>query len=277
MRRDGGGKVPPTGLGRHVLLTVDVGNTHSVLALFRGPHVLHTWRLRTERAATPDELAMGLCDLLAYRGLSLGAVEGLAIASVVPPLGSVWAEIARTYLHCPSLIVDAETCAGLELDVERPQEVGADRIADGVAVWRLYGAPAVVVDCGTATKVDAIGAGGRYLGGVIAPGIGTASEALFRSAALLARVDLVAPPRVLGRTTAAQLQAGIVYGSAAMVDGLVDRVRAEMGGAARVVATGGFAPHVAPVSRTITEVAPQLTMHGLRLIYEARQAGGGEG
>lgn len=253
-----------------MLLTVDIGNSHTALAVFRGERLLHSWRLPSSREATPDGLAMVLRDLLAHHGLSLGGIEGLALASVVPPLGDAWRELAAGYLACHALAVGPEMETGLRLEVDHPAEMGADRIADCVAGWRLYGAPVIVVDCGTATKIEAIAAGGRYVGGAIAPGVAISTEALFSRAALLYRVPLVAPARALGKNTAQQVQAGVVFGFAGQIDALVERVREEMGGARRVVATGGLCGLVAPASRTITEVDPALTLQGLRLIYEAQ-------
>lgn len=253
-----------------MLLTVDVGNTHTVMAIFRGTALLHSWRLSTRRDATADELGMALRSLLEQRGYSLAQIDGLGLASVVPPLKNVWLEVAADHIECDAVSVGPGVDAGLRLEIDHPAELGADRICDCVAAWRLYGAPVIVVDCGTATKIEAVAEGGRYIGGVIAPGIAVSSEALFSRAALLHRVDLVPPARALGRNTAEQVQAGIVFGFAGQVDALVDRVRSEMGGARRVVATGGLCQLVAPVSRTVTDVDPVLTLQGLRLVYEAR-------
>ncbi len=253
-----------------MLLAVDVGNSHTVLAVFVGERIQHCWRLTTGREATGDELAMTLTDLAGYRGLPLKAIDGLVVASVVPPLGEVWGEIAQTYLECDHVAVGPETTCGLTLAVDRPQDLGADRIADAVAAWRCHGVPAIVVDLGTATTVDAVGAGGRYLGGAIAPGVGVSTEALYGRAALLHRVPMEVPEGALGKDTAAQVQAGVAYGFAGQVDALVSRIRAEMGGADRVIATGGWADMIARVSATVTTVDPWLTVQGLRLIYEHR-------
>ncbi len=250
-----------------MLLAVDVGNSSTVLGVFDGERLAHSWRLTTARHATADEMAALLGQLLGQKGLEQGRLHGAAVAAVVPPLRTVWEEVATLHLGCPALVVGADLDLGLRLEVERPSEVGADRIVDGLAAWKLYGAPAIVVDCGTATTVDAIGAGGRYLGGAIAPGIGVAAEALFQRAALLYRVELRQPTGALGTSTASQLQSGIVYGCAGQIDSLVERIRLEMGGAERVVATGGFCQLIAPVCRTVTLVDPLLTLHGLRLAH----------
>ena len=250
-----------------MLLAVDVGNSHTKLAVFAGERVLHAWRLSTRAGATPDELAMQLGGLMGHRGLPLRAIDGLVVGSVVPPLAEVWAAIAGQYLECPAVAAGPSATGGVRLEVERPQQVGADRIADAVAAWRLHGAPAIVVDLGTATKVDAVAADGAYLGGAIAPGVGVSSEALFGRAALLHRVPMEVPAHALGKDTAAQVQAGIAFGLAGQVDALVRRVRAEMGGADRVIATGGWSAMLARVSDAVNVVDPFLTLHGLRLIY----------
>lgn len=258
-----------------MLLAVDVGNTHTVLALFHGRTLLHSWRLSTRREVTADEVGVTVRRLLEQRGYALAQVDGLVLASVVPPLKPVWLELAGEEIECAPVCVGPETTAGLTLDIERPAELGADRICDAVAAWQLYGAPVVVVDCGTATKIEAVAAGGRYVGGVIAPGIAVSTEALFNRAALLHRVDLIAPPRVLGRTTAEQLQAGVIFGFTGQVDALVERVRTELGATERVVATGGLCHLIAPLSRTITLVDRDLTLQGLRLIHESQRGRAG--
>jgi type III pantothenate kinase len=260
-----------------VILAVDVGNTNTVLGLYRRQRLLHFWRLPTRRDATADEAAVLLRELCGHHGLALGSIGALAVASVVPPLTGVWQEVGETYLRVEPLVVGWQTDTGLDLRVDNPREVGADRIVNAVAAWRKYGVPAVVVDFGTATTVDAVGEGGVYLGGAIAPGIGISADALFRAAAQLYRVELARPDRALGRTTAEQMRAGIVIGGAGQVDALVDRVRAEMGGRAAVVATGGLAGLLAGESRTIERVDPFLTLDGLRLIHaRLRRSGGRE-
>ena len=256
-----------------MLLAVDVGNTHTVLGLFDGEELVRQWRLRTERRATVDELVMATSTLLHQAGHAPRAVAGLVVGSVVPPLRQAWLETARGHFRVPAVPVGPGATGGLALAVERPTEVGADRIANGVAVWRRHGLPALVVDCGTATTVDAIGENGRYLGGAIAPGIGVSYDALVSSAALLQTVDLAMPARALGVTTAQQMLSGLVFGCAGQVDGLVERIAAEMGGVPRVVATGGWAGLLLPASRTVTLHDPVLTLHGLRLIFASGASG----
>ena len=250
-----------------MLLAVDVGNTHTVLGVFHGEHVVHTWRLETVRKATADETAAILAGLAAYRGLPLRSFEALVVGSVVPPLRRVWLEIAQAYLACPAVAVAPGVAGGLQVEVDRPAAVGADRLADAVACWRLHGAPAIVVDCGTAIKVDAVADGGRFLGGAIAPGIGISYEALVERAAQLSRFDLAPPDRALGRSTEAAIRSGVLFGFSGLVDALVERIKEEMGGAEHVVATGGWADFIAVASRTITAVDPLLTLHGLRLVH----------
>ena len=260
-----------------MLLAVDVGNTHTVLGVFREDRLVHTWRLPTVRSATVDQTAMDFAGLAAHRGLPLGSFEALVVGSVVPVLRQVWLEVARTYLACPSVAIGPDVVGGLHVDVDRPGEVGADRLADAVGCWQLHGAPAIVVDCGTAIKVDAVGRGGRFLGGAIAPGIGISYEALVDRAAQLARFDLTLPERALGKHTDAALRSGVIFGFAGLVDALVDRIAAEMGGAGPVVATGGWAQSIAGASRTITTVDPLLTLQGLRLIYAWWRTSAGAG
>lgn len=250
-----------------MLLCVDVGNSHTVLGLFDGERPVRQWRLRTQRLATVDELVLQTSALLQQAGHAPRAVRGLAVGCVVPPLRQAWLRAGREHFGCPALLVGADAAGGLRLDVERPAEVGADRIADGVSAWRRHGTPAIVVDCGTATTVDAIGDGGRYLGGAIAPGVGVSYEALVASAALLQSVELGTPDRALGVTTAQQMLSGLVFGFAGQVDALVERIRREMGGATHVIATGGWAGMLLPASRTVTCHDPDLTLHGLRLIF----------
>lgn len=250
-----------------MILAVDAGNTQTVLGLYRRQELVHCWRIPTRRDATADELAVVLRELCGHHGLALGSIDAAVVACVVPPLTGVWTDLAGRYLRVEPLVVGWRTDTGLDLRVDNPRELGADRIVNAVAAWHRYGEPAIVVDFGTATTVDALGAGGVYLGGAIAPGIGISADALFRAAAQLYRVELIRPERALGRNTVHQMQAGIVIGCAGQVDALVERVRTEMGGRAHVVATGGLAGLIAGESRTIEAVDPFLTLEGLRLVH----------
>lgn len=260
-----------------MLLAVDVGNTHTVLGVFQGERAAHIWRVATAPAATLDQTAMDLVGLLTHHGLPARPFEAMVVGSVVPSLQQLWLEIAQRYLACPGLAVGPAVAGGLRLDVDCPAALGADRLADAVGCWRLYGAPAIVVDCGTAIKVDAVAEGGRFLGGAIAPGVGISYEALVARTAQLPRVHLTPPVQALGKHTEAALRSGLVYGFAGLVDALVERIAQEMGGANRVVATGGWAATLATASRTITEVDPLLTLQGLRFMHAWWLGSGGAG
>ncbi len=253
-----------------LLLAVDIGNTHVKIGVYDGESLRYSWRLNTRRDATADETALLLQGLLNARQVPAAHLRTAVIASVVPSLTPVWQDLCRRYLGTDALVVTAGTAsaAGLTFDVDRPSEVGADRIVNAVAALHRFGAPVVVVDLGTATKLEAIGPGGVYLGGPIAPGVVTSADALVERAARLFRVELAAPARTIGRNTVEAMQAGIVYGSVGLVDALVERVRAELGGNPPVVATGGLAALIAPHSRTVDadKVDPMLTLEGLRRI-----------
>lgn len=254
-----------------MLLALDVGNTNTVAGLFRGAELLHHWRLPTQREATADGLAVQLLGLLSYHGLSGEDVAGMAVACVVPPLLTAVEQMSRRYFGCTPLIVGPGIETGIDVRYENPREVGADRVVNAVAAYAAYGGPAIVVDFGTATTFDAISAGGEYLGGAIAPGIGISLAALFREAAMLPRIELARPNGAIGRNTVASIQAGAVFGFAGQVDALVRRIRAELGGRAFAVATGGLAPLIAAECETVDAVDPLLTLTGLRLIYERNE------
>lgn len=251
-----------------LLLAIDVGNTNIVAGLYRHRTLINHWRLPTRRDATADELGLQLYGLFGLAGISPGDVTGVAISSVVPPLGPVLEETARRYFACQPLVVGPGIRTGIDIRYEDPREVGADRIANAVAAYARWGGPCIVVDFGTATTFDAISAEGVYLGGAIAPGIGISAEALVEKAARLHPVELVRPKSIIGRNTVSSMQAGIIYGFVGQVDGICRRMREELGGQAHVVATGGLASLVAPDSATIEFVEPMLTLEGLRLIYE---------
>ncbi len=251
-----------------MLLAVDIGNTNVVSGLYDGQKLLFHWRLATEPRRTADEYAMSLLALFRYAGHEFCAVKHVAISSVVPSVTPTFADVARLYLHCEPLVVGPETHTGMPVRYDNPHEVGADRVVNAVAAYAKYGGPLVVVDLGTATTFDAVSAEGEYLGGAIAPGIGISAEALFKLAARLSRVALKRPDKAIGRTTEASLQSGIVFGFAGQIDAMVRRIRTELGGSPRVIATGGMAELVAAESETIQEVDPLLTLEGLRIIHE---------
>jgi type III pantothenate kinase len=251
-----------------MLLAIDVGNTHTVAGVYQGADLLHHWRVSTDRSATVDELAATHEGILQLRGGSLTALDHMVVASVVPTLTAGYQELAARYLDRPALLIGPGVRTGMALAIDNPHELGADRIANAVAAYRRYGGPCLVVDFGTSTNFDAVSADGAFLGGAIAPGIEISVEALIDRAARLFKVDLVAPERAVGKSTVESLQSGIVFGTVAMVDGLVSRIAAELGPDTTVVATGGLAGLVCRFSATIHEHHPFLTLEGLRAIHE---------
>ena len=251
-----------------MLLAVDVGNTHTVLGLYDGPRLAHDFRVESSKGRTADELLVLLLTLLDVSKVERTAVEHTIIASVVPSLTDVVALAARRGFGHEAMIVGPGIKTGMPILYENPREVGADRIANAVAAFVRVGSAVCVVDFGTGPNFDCVSKRGEFLGGVIAPGMQISAEALFSRAARLARIPIQKPPRAIGRNTAHSVQSGIVFGYVGLVDGLVDRIRAEIGDPCRVLATGGLAPLVAPESRTIEEVVPNLTLEGLRILYE---------
>lgn len=251
-----------------MLLAVDIGNTNITIGLFKGRELVVSWRLSTDVRRLSDEYGALLLNLMAYYGVKSGDVSDAVVCSVVPDLDPVFQDLLRRYLGVHPLWVEAGVKTGLRILYDSPREVGADRVADAVAAISLYGAPVIVVDMGTATVLDAIDRDRSYLGGAIAPGLGVAAEALFQRAAKLYRVELVRPRLAIGRNTVAALQSGIILGYVGLVEGLVSRFKAELGDDARVVATGGYAPLIAPETRVIDHVNPDLTLIGLRIIHE---------
>ena len=251
-----------------MLLTIDVGNTNTVLGVFEGASLLAHWRLTTRREQTADEYGILVRNLFATSGLDPARVDAVALASVVPPLTPVLVELARQYLGQEALVVGPGVDTGMPNLYEPPGDVGADRIVNGVAAFAAYGGPVIVVDFGTATTFDVITRRGEYAGGVICPGIGISADALFQRAARLPRVDVRNPGRVVGRSTVASMQSGLYFGYGAMCEGLIARIRAELGERARVVATGGLAETLAAEIPSIEAVDPVLTLTGLRLIWE---------
>lgn len=253
-----------------MLLAVDVGNTQTVIGLFRGDELLVTWRLSSDASITSDELRARVSAMFVLDGFSWSDVTELALSSVVPSLTSAWEDVASSR-GIDVMVVGPGLRTGMPIRYDNPHEVGADRIVNGIAAFDAFGGPVVVVDFGTATTIDVIAADGGYLGGAIAPGVETAAEALFSKAARLSKVDLDPPERVIGTNTRASVQAGLLLGQALMIDGLVRRVWDELGEHARVVATGGLAPRLAPLCETVDAVDVDLTLTGLRIIRDRNQ------
>jgi len=251
-----------------MLLTIDVGNTNTVLGVFDGPTLRAHWRLTTRQEQTADEYGILVRNLFSTSSLDPSGVDAVALASVVPPLTPVLVALARQYLGREPLIVGPGVRTGMPILYEPAGDVGADRIVNGVAAFAAYGGPVIVVDFGTATTFDVITRKGEYAGGVICPGIGISADALFQRAARLPRVDVRHPGRVVGRSTVGSIQSGLYFGYAAMCEGLIARIRAELGEPTRVVGTGGLAETLAADIPSIEAVDPVLTLTGLRLIWE---------
>lgn len=251
-----------------MLLAVDVGNTQTVVGVFGDGELAHHWRVATEAERTADEIGALLDRLLELSDLDFDAVDGVCLSSTVPVLVREYELFAARYARSPILVVGPGTRTGIPIVYDNPREVGPDRIVNAVAAKERYGSPCVVVDFGTSTNFDAVSRAGEYVGGVLAPGIEISMDALFSRAARLVKVDFAEPPSVIGKSTVHGLQSGLVYGFAGQVDGIVTAMRGELGAEARVVATGGLAGLIAPHSSTIELVDPDLTLEGLRLVWE---------
>lgn len=251
-----------------MILVIDVGNTNIVLGVYEKRKLLHHWRLGTSRLATADEYGIKVYQLFQHAGISFSQIEGVIVSSVVPPIMPTIESLCAKYIGKTPLIVGPGIKTGLNIRYENPREVGADRICNAIAAIELYGPPLIVVDFGTATTFDFIDEKGDYLGGAIAPGIGISTEALYSHAAKLPRIELARPKSTVGRNPVASMQAGIVYGYAGQVDGIVRRMEAEFNVRTNVIATGGLAEMIAAESETIKEVNQLLTLEGLLRIYE---------
>jgi type III pantothenate kinase len=255
-----------------MLLALDVGNTNTVLALYDleregAEGLIANWRVTTQKTQTADEFGVLILNLLSLHKIEPSSVSGVIISSVVPPLDSTLRRVSERYFKIKPLFVEPGIKTGMPLLIDNPAELGADRAANGVAAFERYGGPCVVVDFGTATSFDVISAKGEFLGGVIAPGLGISADALFSRAARLARVNIKKPPKAIGTNTVANLQSGLFFGYIGLIDGILERILAELPTPPKVIATGGLATLIADDSKYITGVDHLLTLDGLRLIY----------
>jgi type III pantothenate kinase len=259
-----------------MLLAIDVGNTNTVLGLYKvdgdKPELSAHWRVTTHRAQTVDEYGVLFVNLFEMNGMKPGHVSHIIISSVVPPLDSTLREVCEEYFHVQPLFVEPGIKTGMPVLQENPADLGADRLVNCIAAFDRYGGPCVVVDFGTATTFDVISAKGEYIGGAISPGLGISADALFSRAARLGRVDIKRPAKVIGTNTLTHLQSGLYFGYIGLVDGILERIVAELGAKPQVIGTGGLARQIAEDSRYITEVDDMLTLDGLRILYERNRA-----
>jgi len=251
-----------------MLLAIDIGNTNLTLGLYEGGQLGAHWRLATDHNRMPDEYGLQFLGLLQNAGKTISDIHGISLASVVPPLTGRVVQACREYLKQEPLVVDAGIKTGIKIRYDDPKAVGADRVCDAVAVLKIYGGPACVVDFGTATTFNAITKEGEYLGGAITAGINLAAESLFTHAAKLPRIDFQRPPSVIGRNTIHAMQSGLLFGYVSMVEGMVARFKSELGSEMKVIATGGMAEVIAKETSVVNFIAPWLTLDGLRMIWE---------
>ena len=251
-----------------MLLVLDIGNTNVTLGVFEGTALKSTWRLATDARRMPDEYGFFMANIMSYRGVQPSDITGACICSVVPPLIPTFEEVCRNYFAVQPLTVSAGVKTGISIQYDSPRDVGTDRVADAVAALKLYGGPVIVVDFGTATVFDAVSADGKYLGGALAPGINLSADALYQSTSQLRRVELVPPATAIGKNTVAAMQSGLIFGYIGLVEGMVARFKNELGPEAKVIATGGLAELMARETTVFDAVNPDLTLLGLRMIYD---------
>ena len=251
-----------------MLLCIDVGNTNIVLCMYRGDELVTHWRVSTDSQKMPDEYGVLLLELLATRQMTVGQIDGVILASVVPPVTDLVTEMLQAYVGREPLIVGAGIKTGVAVRYDSPRDVGADRIVDAAAAYKLYGGPACIVDFGTATTFNALAANGDYLGGAIAPGVRVAAEALFQRTAKLPRIDLRRPKHAIGSNTVEAMHSGILWGYVGLVEGMVARFRKELGDDMRVIGTGGLSGLIAEETDVFDVVDPWLTLKGLKIIWD---------
>jgi len=251
-----------------MILVLDVGNTNIVLGVYEGAKLVRSWRISTDKDKTCDEYGIQIRVLFQYSNIKHESVEAIVVSSVVPPVTPALEEMCQKYFGIAPLVVGPGVKTAMPIRYDNPKEVGADRIVNAIAAYEIYGGPLIVVDFGTATTFDAISKNGEYLGGAIAPGIGISTEALYTRAAKLPRIELTKPKTVIGKNTVSSMQAGIIYGFVGQTDGIISRMKRELGGEPIVVATGGLATLISKESTGINHVNSNLTLEGLRIVYE---------
>jgi len=251
-----------------MLLAIDIGNTNIVIGVFEDETLRATWRLGTDFHKLEDEYATVFLNLLSLKGLSFADIDCAIISSSVPPLVTVFEGLCQRYFEVSPMVVGPGTKTGVRISIDNPREVGADRVVNAAAAHRLHGGPLIVIDFGTATTLDAVSEEGDYLGGAIAPGMGISAEALFEHAAKLPRVELVRPQKAIGRSSVSAMQSGIIFGYVGLIEGIVVRMRKELGGTAKVIATGGLADIICRETDVVDALEPDLTLVGLRLVHE---------
>lgn len=251
-----------------MLLVIDIGNTNITYGVFEGEQLKATWRMATNVNQMADEYAALLLNLMQHKNINTSDIKDVTICSVVPPLTTAFTTLSQSYFHITPLVIAAGVKTGVRIRFDNPKEVGPDRIANAAAAHHLYTGPVIVVDMGTATTFDTISSEGDWIGGAVAPGIAVAAEALFTRTAALPRVELVPPKQAIGTNTISAMQSGIIFGYVGLIEGIVARIQQELGEKAIVIATGGYASLMADETSIINEVNPDLTLTGLRLIYE---------